>query len=161
MKKHTPGWQPYNLDHHAQIIVLKFRDQKNVLNESHKMRMTIAYGLERFWGEHLRLQPKERDEQKYTEKDKENANKAKYWRDVWEKIYEILHDESGLEKFPKGNVLSCPPNEQTEKIKEVANQIWSMPLPDQRVALMVLTQFCDSLVWWTQRYKTKGDQNDD
>jgi hypothetical protein len=26
---------------------------------------------------------------------------------------------------------------------------------DQRVALAVLTQLCDCLVWWTQRYKSK------
>ncbi len=49
-------WQPYNLDHYAQKLVSDFRDKKNVLNESHKMRMTVAYGLERFWGEHLRYE---------------------------------------------------------------------------------------------------------
>ena len=36
-----------------------------------------------------------------------------------------------------------------------------MPLEDQRVALMVLTQLCDSLVWWTQRYKIKGEKDHD
>lgn len=147
MKSSTPGWQPYDLDYYAQEIVREYRDVKDVLNESHKMRMTVAYGLERFWGEHLRL---ERDKS-----DKSQA-KAKYWKAVWKKLCEILRD-AGLEKFPDDNVQSSNLNEQTQKIKEVAHQIWSMPLDDQRVALMVLTQFCDSLVWWTQRYKTKGE----
>jgi len=159
-KKHTPGWKAYDLDHHAQAIVLKFRDQKNVLNESHKMRMTVAYGLERFWGEHLRLQPKGEDKRKYSKKDWENANKSEYWRTVWEKVYEILHNDAGLDNFPKGDVLSCGKKEQTKKIEEVVNSIWGMSLEDQRIALMVLTQFCDSLVWWTQRYKGAKDDED-
>jgi len=150
VKSSAPGWQPYDLDYYAQELILEFRNTKDVLNESHKMRMTVAYGLERFWGEHLRL---ERDSSK------KSQDKSKYWKAVWKKLYEIIRD-AGLEKFPDGDVKSRNPDEQTQKIKEVAHQIWSMPLDDQRVALMVLTQFCDSLVWWTQRYKTKGEQND-
>lgn len=146
-KSSNPGWQPYDLDYYAQEIVREYRGVKDVLNESHKMRMTTAYGLERFWGEHLRL---ERD------KSEKSQAKAKYWKAVWKKLYEILRD-AGLEKIPEGDVQSSNLDEQTQKIKEVAKKIWSMPLDDQRVALMVLTQFCDSLVWWTQRYKTKGE----
>lgn len=147
-KSSTPGWQPYDLDFYAQEIVLEYRNTKDVLNESHKMRMTVAYGLERFWGEHLRL---ERDQSE------KSQAKAKYWKAVWKKFYEILHDEAGMENFPDGDVKSSNPDEQTQKIKAMAKKIWSMPLDDQRVALMVLTQFCDSLVWWTQRYKIKGE----
>ena len=132
----TNGWRPYDLDYYAQELVLEFRNAKDVLNESHKMRMTIAYGLERFWGEHLRLKGKEQ-------------KKSDYWKQVWEKLHSIL-DEAGI-KLPNDNVNS------TDDIKAMAKAIWSMPLADQRVALMVLTQFCDSLVWWTQRYKVKGD----
>lgn len=150
-KSSTPGWQPYDLDYYAQELVREFRTTKDVLNESHKMRMTVAYGLERFWGEHLRL---ERD------KSEKSQAKAQYWKKVWKKLYEILHD-AGMENFPDGDVNSSNLDEQTRKIKEVAKKIWSMPLNDQRVALMVLTQFCDSLVWWTQRYKAKGEQDDD
>jgi len=145
----TPGWKPYDLDYYAQEIVLEHRNKKDVLNESHKMRMTIAYGLERFWGEHLRL-----------ERDK--PDKAEYWKAVWKKLAEIL-DESGMNSFPNDDVKSKKTDreerkrEEKEKIKEMAKKIWSMPLEDQRVALMVLTQFCDSLVWWTQRYKIKGE----
>jgi len=132
----TNGWRPYDLDYYAQELVLEFRNTKDVLNESHKMRMTIAYGLERFWGEHLRLKGKEQ-------------KKSDYWKQVWEKLHSIL-DEAGI-KLPNDNVNS------TDDIKAMAKAIWSMPLADQRVALMVLTQLCDSLVWWTQRYKVKGD----
>jgi len=142
----TPGWKPYDLDYYAQQLVLRFRDTKDVLNESHKMRMTVAYGLERFWGEHLRL-----------ERDK--PDKAKYWRAVWQKLAEILID-AGMQNFPNDEVKSNSSDkekgkqEETEKIRNMSQKIWSMSLEDQRVALMVLTQFCDSLVWWTQRYKT-------
>lgn len=132
----TNGWRPYDLDYYAQELVLEFRNTKDVLNESHKMRMTIAYGLERFWGEHLRLKGKEQ-------------KKSNYWKKVWEKLHDIL-DDAGI-KLPNDSVNS------TDEIKVMAKAIWSMPLADQRVALMVLTQLCDSLVWWTQRYKVKGD----
>lgn len=130
------GWRPYDLDYYAQELVLEFRNTKDVLNESHKMRMTIAYGLERFWGEHLRLKDKEQ-------------KKSDYWKSVWKKLHDIL-DDAGI-KLPNDNVNS------TDDIKAMAKSLWSMPLADQRVALMVLTQLCDSLVWWTQRYKVKGD----
>lgn len=43
------SWQAYSLDRIAQELVIRYRHQ-DVLNESHKMRMTVAYGLERFWG---------------------------------------------------------------------------------------------------------------
>jgi hypothetical protein len=136
------GWQPYDLDYYAQEIVLKHRDKKNVLNESHKMRMAVAYGLERFWGEHLRLR---RDSEK----------KSLYWKDVWDKLAEIL--SRGGMNLPNDEIPLKKSNgkEETEKIKEMARKIWSMPLAEQRIALMVLTQFCDALVWWTQRYKQK------
>jgi hypothetical protein len=39
----------------------------------------------------------------------------------------------------------------------MAKRIWDMDLAEQRIALMVLTQFCDSLVWWTQRYKEEKE----
>lgn len=135
------GWQPYHLDHYAQQLILEHRDKKNVLNETHKMRMTVAYGLERFWGEHLRLKK---------DKKKETQNKGKYWKDVWDKLAEILL-QAGV-TLPNDNV-----NDSTSKIQNMANKIWSMNMNDQRIALMVLTQFCDSLVWWKQRYSKGKD----
>jgi len=152
-KSVTPGWKPYDLDYYAQELVLEFRNTKDVLNESHKMRMTVAYGLERFWGEHLRLE-------------REKSEKAKYWKAVWKKLARILGD-AGMQDFPDDEIKSNNPDkdkrkkEETQNIREMSRKIWSMSLEDQRVALMVLTQFCDSLVWWTQRYKTKGDKDHD
>jgi hypothetical protein len=46
----------------------------------------------------------------------------------------------------------------TDQIKAVAKELWDLPLSDRRIVLMVLTQLCDSLVWWTQRYKVKEDK---
>ncbi|NEO99577.1 MAG: hypothetical protein F6K58_13040 [Symploca sp. SIO2E9] len=153
--KKLEGWQPYNLDYYAQEIVLKHRDTKHVLNESHKMRMAVAYGLERFWGEHLRLK-------------RESINKSQYWKDVWNKLAEIL--KLAEITLPNDEILSISSHqnrdaqkkqeeEQTKQIKGMAKKIWSMPFNEQKVALMVLTQFCDALVWWTQRYKRKDSKD--
>lgn len=146
------GWRPYDLDYYAQELVLEFRNTKDVLNESHKMRMTIAYGLERFWGEHLRLK---------NDKDKDKKKKSEYWLAVWKKLHEILLDAGVV--LPNDSVESSEQDakkrkkEETEKIKTMAKRIWDMDLAEQRIALMVLTQFCDSLVWWTQRYKEEKE----
>ncbi|MEM9543747.1 MAG: hypothetical protein AAGA60_30210 [Cyanobacteria bacterium P01_E01_bin.42] len=129
------AWQPYNLDHYAQDLVIQYRD-KNVLGESHKMRMTVAYGLERFWGEPFRL-----------EQQKE-GDKAAYWRSVWDAVAEKILKPAGI-ILPNRQVEGDDPDE----IRAIAEEIWQMA--DGEVALMVLTQFCDSLVWWAQRYKKR------
>lgn len=142
------GWYPYNLDHHAQILVLKHRDKKDVLNESHKMRMSVAFGLERFWGEHLRFE---------RENKQDNKNKGEYWRDVWQALGEILQ-ESGI-KLPDADTKVK--FDETTKIKETSAEIWEMSaknLDNYRIALTLLTQLCDSLVWWTQRYKVNDSK---
>jgi CRISPR/Cas system CSM-associated protein Csm2 small subunit len=142
-------WKPYDLDYYAQELVIKNRNTKEVLNESHKMRMTVAYGLERFWGEQFRLE-------------QQNKDKAKYWQAVWQKVAEILNG-AGIE-LPNKNIRSNHQNakqkevEESENIRKMAEEIWKMNTDDRTIALMVLTQFCDSLVWWTQRYK-KRDKN--
>lgn len=48
------AWNFYGLDQKAQNLVLDAKkiDPKS-LNQAHKMRQAVAYGLERFWGEHL------------------------------------------------------------------------------------------------------------
>ena len=139
------GWQPYHLDHAAQGLVLDHRDKKNVLNESHKMRMAVAYGLERFWGEHLRYE---------REKSDESHNKGLYWKAVWCALADILKP-GGIElPDSKGQVAF----NDTAGIKQTTRDIWQIPLEQQKVALMVLSQLCDSLVWWTQRYKKKSNE---
>nr|WP_290225444.1 hypothetical protein [Trichocoleus desertorum] len=145
------NWQPYSLDRHAQELVLANRDLKDVLNESHKMRMAVGYGLERFWGEHLRLE-------------RENKDKAAYWKAVWDKLWDILAETSleiapdTLEQFKRK--ININANNASHQIKEVSKTLWNLPIAHQRIALMVLTQFCDALVWWTQRYKKPGNQQE-
>ena len=134
-------WQPYELDHHAQKLVLKNRDKKDVLNETHKMRMTVAYGLERFWGERFRLE-------------RESTDKANYWKDVWSVTVKILQS-SGI-TLPNDNITDI---RDGKKIEEMAKKLWKMDSEDRQISLMVLTQFCDSLVWWSQRLKTKNNEN--
>lgn len=137
-------WQPYNLDHKAQELIIKYRDISNdVLGESHKMRMTVAYGLERFWGEHLRFE---------RSSNLADQHKAQYWKSVWISLADILNSTDI--KLPDGD--GSVTLEDSDKIKQTTKAIWQMPLDHQRVVLMVLTQLCDSLVWWTQRYKIKS-----
>lgn len=151
------NFRPYDLDYYAQELVLKYRDQKNVLNESHKMRMSVAYGLERFWGEHLRLK-----------RDKDSKEKGEYWKEVWDKLAQILGD-AGV-TLPNDDVTSNLPArnreeekkkeaDETKNIQDMAKKIWGISLSEQRIALMVLTQLCEALVWWTQRYKKKDKNN--
>ena len=135
-----PNWRPYALDRYAQELVLDRRDLKDVLNESHKMRMAVGYGLERFCGEHIRLQLQ-----------RESREKAIYWKAVWDKLAEILKETGCSIDLPTETV---GPNDTT-KIRQISGLIWNLDIDQQRVTLMVLTQFCDALVWWTQRYKQK------
>jgi hypothetical protein len=131
-----PNWRPYELDRHAHKLVLARRDVADVLNESHKMRMAVSYGLERFWGEHIRLQ-------------RESQNKATYWKAVWDQLADILTETGCSIELPKDRI---DPNNTTQ-IDTVSTKIWNLGIDEQRTALMVLTKLCDALVWWTQRYK--------
>ena len=91
------AWHPYDLDHLAQEIVLRARQRDpSSLNQAYKMRASCAYGLERFWGEHLRLADKE-------------PKKAHFVADVWRGLVGVL-DRAGL-KLPAA-VLSCKDDEE-------------------------------------------------
>lgn len=129
------SWNSYGLDQIAQRLVLeaKARDPQS-LNQGHKMRMSTAYGLERFWGEHLRLQGREED-------------KSKYWKATWDALVRTLAD-AGV-TLPNDEVSS----NNDRSIMGMSERLWKIPPEDQRVALAVLTQLCDCIVWWTQRYK--------
>jgi hypothetical protein len=121
-------WKTYGLDQEAQKLVLAAQKRdKESLKQSFKMRMTAAYGLERFWGEQLRLRGKEQ-------------SKADYWKQTWDALVEILK--------PTGIILPNDTDPET-----IAQKLWSLDLEDQRLALAVLTQLCDCLIWWTQRHK--------
>jgi hypothetical protein len=134
------AWESYKLDQEAHDLVVKYRDKKDALNQAYKMRVAVAYGLERFWGEQFRL-VKDRD-------------KADYWRDTWKALVKIMGN-AGV-KIPNDNVSP----DDTEAIKIMANKLWDFPVEQRKVAIAVLTQLCDSMVWWTQRYKpTNSNSN--
>ncbi|MBD2436220.1 hypothetical protein [Nostoc sp. FACHB-110] len=129
------AWKSYELDRIARQLVIdaKKRDEKS-LNQSYKMRMSVAYGLERFWGEHLRLKAKE-------------PEKAEYWKATWNALAAIMK-KAGVE-IPNDAVNL----NNVEQIQTMSDKLWQLHINDQRVALAVLTQLCDCIVWWTQRYK--------
>ena len=132
------GWHPYDLDHLALEIVLKARNSdSDSLNQAYKMRASCSYGLERFWGEHLRL------------KANKQPAKAQFVADVWTGFVGIMA-RAGV-KLP-GDMLSSHDDERA--IQAVAEQLWRLPRhprQDQQAALAVLTALCDAVVWWTQR----------
>ena len=129
------GWNYYGLDREAQRLVLdaKNRDDSS-LNQAFKMREAVAYGLERFWGEHLRLQGRE-------------ETKSNYWKATWDTLVNMMA-KAGV-TIPNDSVNS----NNTKSVQAMADKLWSLQIEDQRTAMAVLTQLCDSLVWWTQRYK--------
>lgn len=131
----------YSLDQAAQKLVLDARKRNaQSLNQGYKMRLTVAYGLERFWGESLRLV-----------REPENAS---YWKEAWDALVKILA-EAGL-TLPNDS----PDPKDVDAVEAMAQQLWAIPIEDQRIAISVLTQLCDSIVWWTQRYKV-GKNNSD
>jgi hypothetical protein len=133
------AWHPYDLDHLAQEIVLKARNaDPDSLNQAYKMRAACAYGLERFWGEHLRLADKE-------------PTKAQFVADVWSGFVGIMA-KSGI-KLPGEMRNNRDPEAD---IQSVAEQLWRLKLQEQepQACLAVLTSLCDAVVWWTQRLKT-------
>lgn len=135
-------WQSYGLDRIAQKLVLAARSRDpQSLNQSYKMRMAVAYGLERFWGEHLRLTGKEQ-------------TKSDYWKETWDELVNIMQT-AGV-TLPNDRVSI----NDVKQIEAMSQKLWQIQLEDQRVTLAVLTQLCDCLVWWTQRYKVGRLAND-
>lgn len=132
------GWRPYDLDHLAVEIVLKAkqRDEKDGTDsrtQAHKMRAACAYGLERFWGESRRIA-------------KDEPNRAAFIADVWKGFSGVL-DKAGI-SIP-ADLLSQ--DGQAAEASAIINKLWALSLYEQSVALTVLTNLCDSVVWWSQR----------
>jgi hypothetical protein len=136
------AWKSYDLDRIAQKLVLAARaNDAQSLNQSYKMRMAVSYGLERFWGEHLRLTGKEQ-------------KKADYWKATWDELVVIMK-KSGV-NIPNDKVSI----NEVKQIQAMSEKLWSLNVEEQRIAIAVLTQLCDCIVWWTQRYKV-GRLSDD
>ncbi|MEQ8958330.1 MAG: hypothetical protein RLP02_10460 [Coleofasciculus sp. C2-GNP5-27] len=144
------GRKFHSLDQIAQTLVLDARQRdRQSLNQSFKMREAVAYGLERFWGEHLRLKGKS----------KKNGDefdcKGDYWKATWDALVSIMQP-AGVE-IPNDPVNVRNPN----TVQAMAEKLWSITVEDQRIILAVLTQLCDAIVWWTQRYKGPGNLSSD
>lgn len=128
------SWKPYALDEKARQLVKNALEgdrgireaSKQAFKESYKMRETVVYGLERFWGEAKRHD--------------ESSALAKYWKATWNVLVETL--EKAEVELPKHNDVAA-----------MADKLWQLKREDQQIALAVLTQLCDCMVWWTQRYK--------
>jgi len=125
-------WKLYEIDRVAQELVLKFRD-RDVLGESHKMRATTAFGLERFWGEHLRLSQRE-------------EAKADFWKATWDALCKMIK-QAGI-TIPNEKVTG-----DTRSIEAMSEKLWAFDIEQRKIALAILIELCNSLVWWTQRYK--------
>lgn len=125
----------YNLDQKAHDLVLEFRET-GALKQVFKMRSTAVYGLERFWGEPLRL----------------NGHEQRYWRKTWDVLQEIV----ALAGVSLPDSSTGIPT--TAQLRTITAELWDAEKVDQRqVSLAVLLQLCDAMVWWTQRYKTETD----
>lgn len=133
-------WKLYEIDRLAHDLVLDFRD-RDVLSESHKMRATTAYGLERFWGEHLRLDQTNKKNPKQEEQDKSD-----YWKATWNALCKVMR-EAGV-NIPNEKVTG-----DTKSIQAMSEKLWAFDIEQRKIALAILIELCNSLVWWTQRYK--------
>jgi len=123
------AWELYNLDQTAHDLVFDFRTTE-ARSQAYKMRAAVAYGLERFWGEQLRL----------------DGDKARFWQRTWESLSDIM-----------GRAGVALPT-----IDANPEDLWNFPIEQRKVTLAVLMQLCDSIVWWTQRYKgTENDNGED
>lgn len=150
-------WHTYKLDEIAQELVLTALERSaDSLNQSYKMRTTVAFGLERFWGEHIRLLSKNKSSDDY--------KKGLYWHDTW-KAFRKTMAEAHIYLPKQLKKVNDP-----QDLKAATKQFWGeeaikaeeadvyLTLEDRRIAQAVLTQLCDSLVWWTQRYKDLGEK---
>jgi hypothetical protein len=182
------SWTPYELDRLALSIVLtaKKRDQDlaadrreregkpkdktsstgresslGSLNQIYKMRAACSYGLERFWGEHLRLahasdpvKPSQAEKQD-KDKHKEDRAKAAIIIDTWLSLVGVMAT-AGID-LPNTvidlNKGKHPQPLSADQISQVSHHIWNLPTMEAQICLSVLTCLCDALVWWTQRLK--------
>jgi hypothetical protein len=152
--------ESYNLDREAQQLVLgtiqelKGKDSKyinQVIGQVFDMRTTVTYGLERFWGEHLRFFQK--DKQK--DRDQLEKNKGEYWKKTWNKFREVMK-EAGIDDLPEAISYSQVNQIQAVDIQKKIDALWQRDPEDRQILLAVLIQFCDAMIWWTQRLKPRN-----
>jgi hypothetical protein len=141
------GWKPFDLDHRALQLVLDARERdRDSLNQAYKMRTACAYGMERFWGEHLRLS-----------RNNNELKKADFVKDTWQEFIKIMKKSRPDLSIPAVVLTASLPEEEIIKtVKAEADKFWCIPPSDQQECLTVLVALCDAIVWWTQRLKIKS-----
>jgi hypothetical protein len=143
------SWQPYRIDDCARQVVLKAleRDQtRDSLNQVFKMRITCAYGLERFWGEYLRLKQNRADQLR-----------AEIVLDTWRFLSKDILVGTGID-LPYEPQLDPRDRNHQEAVRSSLIRIWDLRTrkPYQaQVALSVLTTFCEAIIWWKNRLAVK------
>ncbi len=146
------SWTPYLLDNIAQKIVLDaiehdLANGTKSLVQAHRLRSACAYGLERFWGEQIRL---------LNEKNLNDKAKGKFTKDVW-KALALIMKSAGVD-LPADDI-SPPPKKSdlndttpyTEQVRAACNKIRRLEKRDAQASLAVLSSLCEAIVWWKQR----------
>lgn len=137
------NWTPYGIDDCAQRIVLQAirRDPSlNSLNQVFKMRTTCSYGLERFWGEFLRLN---------------NGNGSERLRseiilDTWVELKDNILKDTGI-SLPYDPKISISDKEGLIRSLRSVWEIRTQNPKQAQVVLSVLLSLCDAIVWWKNR----------
>ena len=145
-------WTPYLLDNIAQKIVLDAieRDVKHKtksLVQAHRLRSACAYGLERFWGEQIRL---------LNEKNDNDKAKGQFTKDVWNALVLIMKS-AGVD-LPDEDIVSPPKKNDLKEdtpyvvqVRAACSKIRSLEKRDAQASLAVLASLCEAIVWWKQR----------
>ena len=147
------SWHPYLLDDCAQQVINNaiLRDPtRKCLNQVFKMRMTTAYGLERFWGEYLRLSGG-------NEKDR---LKAEIIHDTWKFMKQKILADTGID-LPLDSQINT---NDSDEVRASLSKLWELRTKNPRqsqVVLAVLVSFCDAIIWWKNRLSPDSTMEDD
>lgn len=136
-------WHPYGIDESARKVVQQAiqTDPTGVsLNQVFKMRITCAYGLERFWGEFLRLNAGTNATDKY---------KATIIRDTWRELGCILNG-TGIE-LPSTRSVATGNRDAIRQTLIDIQSLRNQESMEAQVVLAVLTSLCDAIIWWKNR----------
>lgn len=137
------SWQPYGLDDCAQQVVLdaiKRDPSLKSLNQVFKMRTTCAYGLERFWGEFLRLRSGTEAE----------IMRSLIIQDTWNALRDQLLNGTGI-KLPYDPKLEL---DNQDAVRTSLARIWEIRAQNPKqaqVVLAILVSFCEAIIWWKNR----------
>jgi hypothetical protein len=147
------SWQPYGLDECAQAVVLEAikRDPScKSLRQVFKMRTTCAYGLERFWGEYLRLSNGSQSE----------VMQSIIILDTWKTLKDQILHGTGIELPYDPNLSLANKND----VRQSLEKLWELRAQNPRqiqVVLAILVSFCEAIIWWKNRLAPGSLAEDD